>query len=114
MTITAPNRNRQLNYLMRWFFVGIVVLCTMSIGLYNKTVALRRAVSVVSKTIDDLKLENAQLKNAYYAVLDTHTLISTAERLGYVKDSNPGYLTFRTDGTAAQDDSSVSLQTQHP
>ena len=110
MTIAAPNRNRQLICAMRWCFVGIAGLSMLIAVLYNQTVSLRRAISQETKLVDDLKLENAKLKNSFYAVLDTRTLVAAAERLGYVRDNNPSYLTFRADGTAAQNDSSVSIK----
>lgn len=111
MTIAAPNRDRQMTFAMRWLLVGIIVFGFVAVGLNNKTVTLRRLVSAKEKIVDELKLQNAQLKNSFYAVLDTRTLVSAAERLGYVKDGTPSYLTFRSDGTAEQDTpSSVSLK----
>ena len=96
---------------MRWCLVGFIGLCMVCVVLYNQTVELKHGISQESKLVDNLKIQNAQLKNSFYAVLDTHTLVAAAERLGYVRDNNPSYLTFRADGTAAQDSgSSVSLK----
>jgi hypothetical protein len=110
MTITAPNRERQLTYAMRWLLFGIVVLVVISVSFYNKTVTLRRFVAAQEKAVDTLKLQNAQLKNSFYSVLDTKTLVAAGERLGYVRDNNPSYLTFRADGTAVENGPSVSLR----
>ncbi len=111
MTIATPNRDRQLTYAMRWLFVGVVVFGSIVVVLNNKTVTLHRLVAQKEKIVDQLKLQNAQLKNSFYAVLDTRTLVATAEKMGYVKDSAPAYLTFRSDGTAEQDSlSSASLK----
>ena len=110
MTIAAPNRNRQLAYTMRWLMVGIVSLCIVSIGLYNRTNELKRGISEKAKIVEVSKLKNAELKNAFYAAIDTKALVSAGQRLGYVRDNNPSYLTLYADGTAPQDGSSVSLK----
>lgn len=111
MTIAPPNHDRRMNCAMRWLLVGIIVFGFIAAGFNSEMVTLRRVVSAKAKVVDELKLQNAQLKNSFYAVLDTRTLVSAAERLGYVKDGTPSYLTFRSDGTAEQDaPSSVSLK----
>lgn len=109
MTITAPNTNRQLNYLMRWLVVGIAILAIFGISAHGTMVKLRRAVSEKTKQLEELRLANAQLKNEYYTALDTRTLLAAGERLGYLRDNNPTYLTFRADGTPANGPS-VSLR----
>lgn len=110
MTISSPNHDRQLSYVMRWLFVGIIAAAVVSIGIYNKTVALRRAVAAGTQRVEQLKLKNAELKNTYFSSLDNRTLVSVVERLGYVRDNTPLYLTFRADGTAVQDGPAVSLR----
>jgi hypothetical protein len=110
MTITAPNRNRQLNYAIRWFFVGIIGCAVLSVGLYNTMVTVRRTVNEKMKLVETLKVENTQLKNTFYTILDTRTLTKAAERLGYVRDVNPSYITFLADGTTRQDGPTVSVR----
>ncbi len=110
MTISAPNHNRQLDYAIRWLFIGIIVCAVMSIGLYNKMVTIRRVVTEKTKQIETLKVENTQLKNTFYTILDTRTLTKAAERLGYVRDVNPSYITFLADGSARQEGPTVSVR----
>jgi hypothetical protein len=110
MTIATPNRDRQLACIMNWLFVGIVIASVVCVGFYNSTVEMRRAVSRKAKAVEVLKLEGAELKNSFYAVLDTPTLVAAAERLGYVKDNTPSYVSFAADGSATFGGSSVSLR----
>jgi hypothetical protein len=110
MTIATPNRDRQLACMMNWLFVGIIIASVICIGFYNSTVEMRRSVSRKGKVVEALKLEGAELKNSFYAVLDTPTLVAAAERLGYVKDGAPLYVSFAADGTATRSSASVSLR----
>jgi len=110
MTITATSNNRRLNCAIRWLLVGIVGFTIVGVNLYNNMIEVRRAVAERTKSIELLKSENTKLKNNYYTLLDTRTLTKAAERLGYVRDSNPSYLNFLADGSARQDSATVSLR----
>lgn len=97
-------------YIMRWLLLAIAVAGVFSVAAYNRKEAVRRQVSVMTKEIEKLKVQNAQLKNDFYAALDTRTLVSVADRLGYVRDNTPAHLTFRSDGSAVQDGPAVSFR----
>lgn len=112
MTIVATNHNRHLTYAIRWLLVGIALMAMVSVGVYNSTVALRRSVAQKAKAIESLKMEQAELKNTFYGALETKSLVAAAERLGYVRDGSPSYLTLAADGTARQDATATSLRTQ--
>ena len=112
MTIAATNHNRRLTYVVRWLLAGITLMAILSVGVYNSTVALRRGADQKAKTIESLKTEQAELKNTFYGALETKSLVAAAERLGYVRDGNPSYLTLAADGTARQDATATSLRTQ--
>jgi hypothetical protein len=110
MTVRSTNRDQQLTYVMRWLLAGVFILGILTITVYNETATLKRLTARQDKAVAELKLQNAELKNSFYAVLDTRTLVTAAERLGFVRDNTPSYLTFRSDGTVTQDTSSVSLK----
>src|SRR5574343_436601 len=103
MTVQSKNSDQQLTYVMRWLLVGLFVLGTLTIVVYNQTASLKRLTVRQERAVEELKLKNADLKNSYYAVLDTRSLVTTGERLGLVRDNTPSYLTFRSDGTVTQD-----------
>lgn len=109
MTIASPNIERQLIYITRWLIVALVVAGVVAVSSYNSKEAVRRRVVAAVKVVDQLKLQNAELKNAFYVALDTRELMSVAGRLGYVRDSRPHHLTFRSDGSATQDGPVVSF-----
>ncbi len=110
MTISAPNRNHQLNCAIRWLLVGLVFFAVIIMNFYNNMVIVRRTVAEKSKNLEILKVENTKLKNDFYTLLDTRTLTKAAERLGYVRDGNPSYLTILADGTVRQDAPAVSVR----
>lgn len=80
-----------------------MVFCLASIFLYNRMVDGRQRASQYVKSVDTLKVENTKLKNDLYTLIDSRSLTIAVERLGYIKDSNPGYLTFLADGSVRDD-----------
>lgn len=99
MTIAQPNREVQLNKVLRLLFLGIVLSGMVSIFFYNQMVSQRTALRAATKNVDQLQLASADLKNRYYAVLDDKNLLQIATQLGYVKEANPKYL--RLEGAVA-------------
>lgn len=88
--------------------VLIVVASTSLVFFYNQHTTLRRAVSVATKEIESLRAENTALKNKVYTLIDNRALVVAVERAGYIKTSNPTYVTFLADGSV-RDAERVSL-----
>ena len=90
--------------------VGIFGFIILIIALHNQTVVFSSEVKQKAKIVGDFESANAQLKNSYYAALDTKALVDSAQQLGYVRDSNPRYISFSADGQVLQGGSTVSLR----
>ncbi len=108
MTISHSNPTRYATGAIRILLGVIVISCLSSIFLYNRMVQARRADNQITKVVDQLKVENAKLKNDLYTMIDGRSLTMHAERLGYIKDSNPAYITFLADGSV-REGATVSL-----
>ncbi len=94
MTIAQPNRDRQAACVLRLIVAGIIAVALVSVYAYNNTVLLRRHVVETTGAFEKLKVQNANLKNEVYGLLDSKQLVSVASRLGLVKETKPSYLSL--------------------
>jgi hypothetical protein len=108
MTISHAQPERYAVKTIKLMLIVIFVLCVGSVLGYNQMIEARAAKTQVTKRIEALTSENATLKNDLYTVIDSRSLTMQAERLGYIKDSNPTYLQFLADGSV-REGSKVSL-----
>lgn len=108
MTISYTRPEYYIARAIRLLLVLIVVAVTALVFFYNQNTTVRRAVSVATKQVEALRAENTKLKNQVYTLIDNRTLIVEAERAGYIKTSNPTYVTFLADGSV-RDADRVSL-----
>ena len=92
MTISHPNKEKRLAKIQRLLMAAIGVIGFISIFLYNGMLTARAAHQNKEKEVAILHIENADLKNSYYQLLDTKHLDAAATQLGYVKDPSPNYL----------------------
>ncbi len=93
MTITQPNRNRQLNAVVNGLIVAVVLGGVVAVFAYNQTVSARHLMADVTKQVEQLRVANAELKNRYFALTEPKGQILLAQKLGLVKESGPTYLT---------------------
>lgn len=77
--------------------------CLVLVMCYDQGTSARREVSVLTKQVEALKTTNTALKNQLYGLIDTRTVTMQVERLGYIKDSNPAYVTLFADGSVRED-----------
>lgn len=92
MTIVQPNKDTDLKRAI-WFsslIVGVAIV--MTLVSYVSMIGLRHDLASMRDGVDELKIANAEIKNAYYQLLSTDNLERVAAERGLVKDKNPGWV----------------------
>lgn len=89
MTIIQPNKNEDIRRLTTLLTVGLIAVSLGLVFLYMQTVTLKHDLAKKRNTLEVLKVENAELKNNYYALTDVNNLEKLAGELGLVQDKNP-------------------------
>lgn len=89
MTIIQPNKNEDIRRLITLLTVGLVGVFLAVVFLYMQTVSLKHDLAKKHNTLETLKVENAELKNNFYNLVDVGNLEKLAGELGLVQDKNP-------------------------
>ena len=89
MTIIQPNKNEDIRQLITLLTIGLVAVCLAVVFLYMQTVSLEHNLARKHNTLETLKVENAELKNNFYNLVDVGNLEKLAGELGLVQDKNP-------------------------
>ena len=89
MTIIQPNKNKELKRLVIILSVVLISTFAMNVFVYLETVNAKHDLSRVRDEVEKLKVDNAELKNEYYALVDTENLERLAAERGFVQDKNP-------------------------
>ncbi len=89
MTIIQPNKNEDIRRLITLLTVGLVGVFLAIVFLYMQTVSLKHDLAKKHNTLETLKVENAELKNNFYNLVDVGNLEKLAGELGLVQDKNP-------------------------
>ena len=93
MTILQPNKKKPNVKLFTISAVAVVLLWAyFSIIFYNDVVDLRHTIGAQEKLVDNLQVDNAELKNKLYLTLDVNNVAGLASESGLILDKNPGYL----------------------
>ncbi len=102
MTIMASTKNRFWHspFILGLFGLLILILIT-GISLYNSNVDLKHRIAVAEKSTERLRVDNADLKNQLYRLLDASHLSAVAADSGLVIESYPRYLTAFPKQTAS-------------
>lgn len=108
MTISHSKPGAYTNKIIRLLGVAFILGCALLVFLYNQNTKSRQEVSRLTKEVEVLKTTNTQLKNDLHGFIDTRMLTMQVERLGYIKESSPTYVTLFADGSV-RDDGRVSL-----
>ena len=66
--------------------VGIILIWVF---VYLQTVNLRHDLADAKQHLEEVKVENADLKNEYYSLVDADNLETLARERGFIKDRNP-------------------------
>ena len=93
MTIIEPKNNKiRLNFIYT-LIIGLVLAgALLSVFAYNQSVSLTHRLSETTKSIESLRVSNADLKNSLYAILDLQNIDQLADQLGLIQERKPDYL----------------------
>ncbi len=89
MTIIQPNKNEDIRRLITLLSTGLIVVVLAVVFLYMQTVTSKHDLAKKHSTLETLKVENAELKNNFYTLVDVGNLEQLAGELGLVQDKNP-------------------------
>jgi cell division protein FtsB len=103
MTISHSKPNFYVNKIIRLLSIAFVLGCALMVFLYNQNTKSRQEVSKLTKEVDALRSDNTQLKNDLHGFIDSRMLTAQVERLGYIKESMPTYITLLADGSVRED-----------
>lgn len=89
MTIIQPNRYEDMKRLVTFLGVALIGVLLVMVVLYIQTVDLRHDLDRKRNALEEIKVQNADLKNSFYGLTDTGNLERLAGELGLVQDKNP-------------------------
>ena len=89
MTVIQPNKKESSTHLIFVFGSILVLVASLCVVLYSKTVSVKHDILAMQTEIDDMKVKNAELKNSFYSLVDSRELEKLAETKGLVNDKNP-------------------------
>lgn len=96
MTANQRTTNKYLNFCRRIALFGIGVSLVGCIFVYYQNISTRKNARDLAQVTEDLRTENAELKNQLYGLLSSENLMQTADTLALVKETNPNYLALNT------------------
>lgn len=88
MTIIKSNKNGKINFLISFLMLTLIVSTVFGVFLYNQLVDFRHEIVSYEKIIKSAEVENAELKNAFYQLLDA----GLPDNQYFVLDKNPEYV----------------------
>lgn len=89
MTIIQPNKNEDIRRLVTLLSTGLIIVLLAVVFLYMQTVISKHDLAKKHNALEALKVENAELKNNFYTLVDVGNLEQLAGELGLVQDKNP-------------------------
>ena len=93
MTIIQPSQNKNAFFwLSALFVVGLLALIIWWLTVYNSLVDIKHNITVLEEEIGQRELENAELKNSVYALINPTRLEELVKKNGFVKDKGAKYL----------------------
>jgi|SRR3989344_497359 len=93
MTIIEPKKNKLRIHFIATIFVGLLLLGgLLTVFAYNQSVSMSHRLGELTKEIEGLRVENADLKNDLYGILDLQNIDKLADKLGLIKEKKPEYL----------------------
>lgn len=93
MTVIQPNKNnRQLFRTIFMMGFAVAGLLLTEIWIYSQTVNLKHDTITLGSKLDDLRLENAGLKNKFYSLTAKANLDLLAKQKGLIEDKNPKWV----------------------
>lgn len=94
MTIIQLNKNNhKKNFLISILMMVSVVMAVFGIFIYNQLVSLRHEVKKQENNIQQAEVQNAELKNNLYSILNEKNIESLINQQSLILEKNPNYLT---------------------
>lgn len=87
MTV-SKQKSKKVKKIIIVFSFALIIFTLSNIFIYNKIVNFQHLVAAQTKSLEDLKLADANLKNQLYEILDLKNLSGLAKSLGMVKVNN--------------------------
>lgn len=91
MTIIEPTKNKYYSSEFLYLVGLILIIAILNIYFYNLNVNLKYQISVYEKSLQQLDVANAEIKNQLYLMLDSKNLSSLIQKYNLVSDKNPDY-----------------------
>ena len=93
MTIINPKKtNKITSMLIVILFVLVVVSVVFGVLSYNHTVSLRHDIVGANNSIEEMRVENVELRRRLLKITDTTLAKQVVQGIPLVRDRNPLYL----------------------
>ncbi|MEK7168135.1 MAG: hypothetical protein AAB707_00280 [Patescibacteria group bacterium] len=93
MTIIQLNKNNhKKNFLISILMMVSVVMAVWGIFIYNQLVSLRHEVKKQENNIQQAEVQNAELKNNLYSILNEKNIESLINQQSLILEKNPNYI----------------------
>ncbi|MEK9168565.1 MAG: hypothetical protein AAB698_02080 [Patescibacteria group bacterium] len=93
MTIIQLNKNNhKKNFLISILMMVSVVMAVWGIFIYNQLVSLRHEVKKQENNIQQAEVQNAELKNNLYSILNEKNIESLINQQSLILERNPNYI----------------------
>ncbi len=92
MTIIQPHIAHHFNRVIAFLIIALLGEALMLVMFYNHFVNLQHAITSGHEALRTAQMENAELKDAIFTLLDTQHLRSLAESKGFIEERHPHYL----------------------
>lgn len=109
MTISHKQPSSYINRSIKILLAVFPVCCLAIIMFYSQNGSLRAELAEIRKEVDTLSALNTELKNSLQGLVDNRALTIQVERLGYIKQTRPTYITLFADGSV-REAATVSLR----
>lgn len=93
MTIIQPNKNNlKIEFFISVLMLILIVSAVWGVFLYNQTVDFRHEADDIAKILKQNEVENAELKNILYSMIDLKNSESLIIRESLILEKNPKYV----------------------
>ncbi|MCL5016265.1 MAG: hypothetical protein M1312_01485 [Patescibacteria group bacterium] len=89
MTVIQPNKDKGVIGLIIFLSGLLTVVSALTIIVYSKTVSLRQDIAGLTQSIQTEQVQNAELKDKFFALTDPSSLQQLAAKDGFVRVVNP-------------------------
>ncbi len=96
MTIIQPDKTSHLSsFLISILLIGSISAILWVVFLYNQLVDVRHEVKRQEENLQQAEVNNAELKNNLYSIIDAKNLKTSTDAQSLILDKNPEYIKNR-------------------